>query len=336
MDAVVVVEILNRRDHVQSRQRISLHEGKRSFTIGRGAGCDVIVDDPYAAPIHVLVEVAEDGRVALTDQASVNGIWLHGQRIHGAQSARLAGSDFRIGHTRIRVRTPNQTLAPERADGSAATESSLPYGKLVAIGVLACVALLGYSSWLDAPRDIAATVASTLLGLVVVSGIWIGIWTLLSRIMLLEWRWLTHGAILLCSTAVVLIAESMFDIGLFALDVRSPGWVKFVLGTIAAGGLLYLHLVNASPMSRRVAGLFAFLIPALAFGTANWVEARKQRRDVNYIDMSQEVFPPYLRVRAAKPLDGFFESMAKLKDGAGEKRRIAISEGEDEEMIAEE
>ncbi len=330
MDAIVV-EILNRRDHVQSRQRM---DGKRRFTIGRGAGCDVIVDDPHVAAIHVVVDVAEDGGITLTDQNSVNGIWVKGQRIRSPQPASLVASDFRIGHTKFRVRSPNEQLAPERADGATATESQVAYGKWFAIGLLACAVLLGLSSWLDAPRDIAVTVASMFVGLSIAAGMWVGIWALLSRVMLLEWRWLTHGAILLCYVAVLTIADSIVDIGLFALDLRAPGWLKIALGTIAAGGLLYLHLLNASPMRKRIAGSVAFLIPALAFGTLNWVEARNQRRNVNYIESAQEVFPPYLRMRAAKPLNGFFDSMVKLKTEADEKRRVALEEGEDEEMIA--
>ena len=330
MDAVVV-EILNRRDHVQFRQRI---EGKRSFTIGRSATCDVIVDDPYVAATHVVVDIAEDGGMTLADQNSVNGIWLKGHRIRSTQTTPLVGGDFRIGHTRIRVRQQNEQLAPERADGAAAKESRIAYGKWFAVGLIACAALLALSSWLDAPRDIAVRIAGMLVGLATMSAVWVAIWALLSRVMLLEWRWLTHGAILLCSMALMTIIDSLFDIGLFALDLRAPSWIKIVLGTVAAAGVLYLHLLNASPVRKSIAGLIAFLVPTLAFGTLSWVEARNQRQNVNYIDATQELFPPNLRMRTAKPLDGFFEAMPKLKAEADEKRRIALEEGDDEEQTA--
>jgi pSer/pThr/pTyr-binding forkhead associated (FHA) protein len=331
VDTVVVVEVLTRRDHVQSRQRVALGAGKRSFSVGRGAACDVIVDDPYAAPLHVLVEIDEGGAIVLTDQASVNGIWLQGRRTRGAGPMPLQGGEFRIGHTRIRVRMPHEQLAPERSDGASATESQRPFGRWVAIGLLACVALFSYASWLDAPRDVAAALASALLGFALGAGLWIAIWALLSRIVVLEWRWLTHAAILLCSFALVLIADFLFDAGLFAFDLRSPSWLKAMFGALAAGALLYLHLVHASPIGRRLAGLCAFLIPILAFGTVTWVEARKQRHNVNYVDASRELFPPYLRMRTAKPLEGFLESTAEIRKGADEKRRIAIKEGDEVE-----
>jgi hypothetical protein len=147
-----------------------------------------------------------------------------------------------------------------------------------------------------------------------------------------EWRWLTHAAILLCSSALLLVIDSIFDIGLFAFDVRVPGWLKMVPGTVALGSVLYLHLVKASPISRWLAATFAFAIPILALGTTGWVEERNQRRDVNFVQATPELFPPYLRLRSAKPIAGFFESAATLKGHADEKRRIAISEGEDEEV----
>ncbi len=328
----IIVEILNRRDHVQSRQRI---EGKNTFTIGRSAHCDVIVDDIYVAPSHVAVHIADDGSIMLTDQNSVNGIWFKGQRIRGAQSTPLTGNEFRIGHTRLRVRVPNEALAPERADGAAAREENISYGKWFAIGLIACVTWVSFFAWLDAPRDVTAKVAGLLVGFGIAAGIWIAIWALLSRVMLLEWRWLTHGAILFCSLAAVLLLDSAFDIGLFALDFRAPRWLKICFVTLVASAILYLHLRHASPLRKRAAAIVAFVIPALGFGTLSWVEARSQKFNVNYIDEAREIFPPYIRLRAAKPLEGFIAATAKLKVEADEKRRVANEEGDDEDLMLE-
>lgn len=327
---VLIVEILNRRDHVQMRQRI---EGKQRFTIGRSANCDVILDDAYAAAEHVVVEIDASGAIALTDRNSVNGIWINGRRVRGAQAAPLTGNEFRVGHTRIRVRTINEQLAPERADGAAGRETRVSYGKWFAIGMIACIAWTLFATWLDAPRDIAVRVASMLVGFAIAAGVWIGFWALLSRVMLLEWRWLSHGAILFCSIAAVMIIDSLFDIGLFAFDLRPPHWLGIALGTLIGGGILFLHLRHASPLGKRVVSIVAFVIPALAFGTLSWVEARSQRNNVNFVEPAREVFPPFLRVRTAKPLDEFIASTAKLKTEADEKRRIAIEEGNDEEML---
>ena len=330
MDAVVV-EILNRLGHVQSRQRI---EGKRSFTIGRSAECDVIIDDAYTAPVHASVEIADDGRVLVTDENSVNGMWDNGRRIRGAQALALNGRDFRIGHTRVRVRSANEQLAPERADGTSSIESKRPYGKLLALGFVATFALLALTVWLDAPRDFEVRLATMLLGYATIAGIWVSVWALLSRVMMLEWRWLTHGAIFFCLLAAIFVVDSVLDIGLFAFDLHIPGWLKMAFGSVALGWLLYLHLLHASPLRKRVAGLVSFLIPALAFGTLYWVEQRNQRQNVNFIESTHEVFPYYLRLRAAKPLAEFLQGSAKLKSDAEEKRRIAIAEGDDEEAIS--
>jgi two-component system response regulator AtoC len=51
-------------------------------TIGRGAGCDVLIDDPSISRSHLVLSLNED-RILVTDQGGVNGTSLRGVRVPG-------------------------------------------------------------------------------------------------------------------------------------------------------------------------------------------------------------------------------------------------------------
>src|SRR4029453_9835347 len=91
--------------------------GQTHCTVGRSVTCDVVLDDPFVAAVHARISVDAEGRVTVTDLESINGLEIAGQRRHGGEPAELDGGGmFRVGHTRLRVRTAREVVAPERPD----------------------------------------------------------------------------------------------------------------------------------------------------------------------------------------------------------------------------
>lgn len=325
----VLIEILDSHGRVQTRERVALTDGTRSLTIGRGVNADVTLDDAYAAALHVYVEVTPEGRILVSDPGSVNGIVVAGKRHHGAQNFELTDGAIQIGRTRLRIRSAHEALAPEKPDHIEPASLVRSPAFIAAAGGLVCVAHLAYSSWLGAPRDLATTVVTALISAMLAAGTWVALWALLSRVMQGEWRWLRHSAILLGVAAVFVTFDGLLDVGWFMFSLPQWSTRAALVGAIAFGCALFLHLTHASNISLRRAALVACIVPALSGGVGQWVQERAQMRDVNHISASLRVYPPSLRLRAAGSVDEYFGSAAGLRETADKKRK-AMRDDDDE------
>ena len=69
------------------------------FTIGRRPGCDLVLPDPQVSRAHARIS-SQDGNFVLEDLGSINGTWVHGQRVQ--RHALRPGDEIQIGQTRLR------------------------------------------------------------------------------------------------------------------------------------------------------------------------------------------------------------------------------------------
>lgn len=317
----VLVEVCGVQGKVLARDRVVLDAGRRAFTIGRGVNADVTIDDDYAAPLHASITVTPEGRILVSDLGSRNGIVVSGKRHQGVAALELDDGMLKIGHTRLRVRTGNESLAPEKPDQIAPASLLRNPALLAAFAALACAGELAYSKWLDAPRDLAAELVKDLILALLAAGVWITFWAALSRMTQWVWRWSLHAAILLGVVAVFYAVDGVLEFLLFLIG--APPWTTravWVSG-IAVASAFYLHLLGATSMSARTAAVIAVLVPALFGGTIYWIVQHEAARDVDYIASKPRLYPPALRLRAGGSVDDFFRGdAAGLRARADEKR----------------
>ncbi len=69
----------------------------QELTVGRAAGCQVIVDDTYASQLHARV-YARDGRLFVEDLGSTNGTWLNREKVT-APTVMGRGDRLQVGNT---------------------------------------------------------------------------------------------------------------------------------------------------------------------------------------------------------------------------------------------
>ncbi len=331
----VLVEILGGHGRVLTRERVSLTGEHRVFTIGRSIRADVALDDAYAAALHVSVEITPDGEILVTDLGSANGIIVAGERHQNAQSLELADGLLQVGRTRIKVRTTHEDLAPEKSDQLRPSSILRDPAWIAGAGALVGGMQLAYGSWLAAPRDLATIIVTTLISGALAAGGWVAFWALLTRVMQGEWRWLRHAAIFLSVAALFVAINGVLELCWFMFSL--PQWSTRAawVGALAFGCALYLHLMHASSLTPRRAAWIACLIPALSGGAGQWVQARYQMRDVNYIATSVRIYPPSLRLRAASTVENYFQDSAALRDAADKSRKAIRADDEDDDTADE-
>jgi FHA domain len=324
MAPVILVEVLDRHHRVRARHQIDGTNGVVHCTVGRGAGCDVVLDDPFVAATHARVSVDAEGRVTVTDLGSVNGVEVDGRRLHGAEPVSLADGLFGVGRTRLRVRTATEVIAPEQVDGAGLTW--LPRAteqKLLAAAFAASVAMTVFEVWTATvkPRELSTSIVTTLLTLFALAGLWIVLWALASRVAFGESRWLRHALIVAVAYATFSVVAKALDVANGALGLHvSSTIVGPVLTGVGVSMVLSSHLVNASPMRARTAVTLGVVIPAVALAAILWIQVRAQERNPAYIDDRDQVLPPALLWRRGLPLERFATELAQLRARADAKR----------------
>lgn len=329
--ATVVVEKLDGAGRVLGRDRIVLHEAKRTFTIGRGVLADVYLDDPFAAALHASIELTSDGRLLVSDLGSVNGIILGSNRQHKLESEPVANQVLQIGRTRLKLRANDEDTAPEKPDTLNIAWRPQSYALTAIVAGAATVAQLAYATWYTAPRDLVATMAYSLAMPAVIAAAWVAVWGLLTRVMQGEWRWLRHLTIYLGGLALYTALGSILQLGRFVFSSSSWLGVDIWLGLAALGIVLYLHLRGASSLTRRHAAAVACVIPLLIGSAGHWFYFRNMARDVNHIGAHMPIYPSALRLTAAEPLDQFFARSAILRQLADRKLKAALAADPDDE-----
>jgi pSer/pThr/pTyr-binding forkhead associated (FHA) protein len=330
MEAVMVVEVLSGHHRVRARHRFAASGEAAQCTVGRSAACDVVLDDPYVAAVHARISVDTEGRVTVTDLESVNGIEVAGLRRRGGEPAELDGDGvFRVGHTRLRVRTAREVVAPERADRSesswwsrGAERNALTAGFVVSIAVTA------FQVWTTTtqPRELSTALVTTLLTLLGLAGLWIALWALASRVAFGESRWLRHATIVAVAYAGSTVTSLLLGVVNGALGLHLPPAVEPVLFGITVAAALSAHLVNASPMRARFALGLGATIPAVIIAAVMWTQARGQNRSPSYVADRDHVVPPVLVMRRGVSLERFATEVTDLRPRADDKRAFVERE----------
>lgn len=321
----VIVETLGSHGRVQARDRVPLTAEKRHVTIGRSPRADVILDDAYAAAFHAVIEVAPDGALLASDLGSVNGIGIAGRRHKGARQLPLPNGLLQVGRTRLRVRYSNEALPLEKPDHAAIAPARGSPSWVAATGGVVCAAYIAYSAWLEAPRDVATTIVVAFIPALLVAGAWLSLWALISRVTQGEWRLVWHTAILFSVVAAYVLTVNLLDIVWYVFSWAPSETRDVFIGTIAFAVALHWHLTHASGLSRGRSVMIAILLPAIVTGAGLWIQSRNQERNVNYIGINEQFYPPALRVREAASVQDYFERAARLQAQADSRQR-AIAE----------
>lgn len=315
-----VVELLDRDGAVAHRVPIT----QWPIRIGRALECEVMLDDVHAAPHHVTLASGTDGGVELVAGDSVNGVHLHGRQLPGGSRAALvAGSEWQVGRTRLRLRLAGETLPAELPLSTPSPVS----GRRLAAGL---VVLLGWvlgDHWLQSdPGDPLSSYLSVLLSVPLALGIWCFLWALGSKLFTRHFDFLAHLRWALGILLAGLVLDALLPLAAFALSwewlPRAGELLALLLGCV----LLHGHLSLIVPGRRRLLAVgFATL---LVVGAGLKLALHHQRTDRWFTPLYlSNLGPPALRLAPAITPRQFVDEARQLREPLERRAREAEAPG---------
>jgi hypothetical protein len=303
---MIWVELLSRHRDVTARFRID----SRQIAIGRGYDNDVILDDPYVAARHLRVFQDEAGKLVAEDLGSANGMYLDRDRKRLSRIVIDGNVPIRIGHTLIRIRETSHAVEDERLAKS--QRGFLPMVAAVVLGI----AVLGIDLlkvWFAQTSE--PHLSDYLTPSLILAGfalVWVGMWSLLSRLFSGQSHFLRHVLIAAAMALAVSVYNELSQFFAFSLAWPEPSTYGYIVAWLALAVMCFLHLREVGRTHLLAKGIVValLLVTAIAVQALQRSEAyaNSGRRTV-----PQVLLPPALRLVPLQDETAFFADIGKLR-----------------------
>lgn len=269
-----------------------------------------MLDDPYVAPHHAVIDADGDGRLTLRVLDTRNGVAHDGRQLARGDACVLAdnGPELQAGATRLRLRLAGEAPAPERVMPGVRPGQRTT----LAVIALALLALVLAEQWvaLDPGADYSAWLPA-IVGLPVMLVAWCGAWALASKLFQHRFDFGAHFALALPWLLALALVDSLQPA--LAAMLAAPGlWQLTGPATALLAALLVrAHLMHVLPMQRRVvsAGVAALLLAGGGLQMALTWRSTDSLRPQPYMS----TLPlPALRVAGTVPPQALVQDIAPL------------------------
>ncbi len=235
---------------------------KFPFTIGRGFGNDLILEDPHISPEHLRLDWNAERGWSAADLGSDNGLFINSIDLSRRSVTLSPGDEITIGRTRFRLVTPAhpvaKTLPMPRAHGVLSVLAK-PFNALVYF----FIAVMGLTLWFWLEvwsSDEGMTIIMLVLSTVLIILIWSGIWALAGRIIRHKSGFFEH---LTLSSTYVLLSALAYCVLDYADFLNSGGKfsaaLEYGVNFILAAGLIFGALGLSCEMPHRKRKIAALL-----------------------------------------------------------------------------
>jgi hypothetical protein len=285
VEQVVVAEVLEKSGRVHERIRLT----RFPATIGRGYSNDIILDDDFVSPHHAQIELNEDGRAVLVDLSSENGTYML-PKLQKTERLPL-GPDtlLRLGHTLLRLRSPNYQVAKTRHDNLSAGRLSrwIAGGLGAALSMAIVMALLLIESHQTSDQTIRPEqLLLHVLPFALAIPVWAGLWALASRAFAHHTFYAAHIAIASLAVIGFYLLDTAAEYYAFGLSADLSADLIFeVAGALVGAAMFYGHLRFATLLAPRVLATVSVFLSATLVGLSlltGYVESQEFSDDLPY------------------------------------------------------
>jgi len=307
---VIVVEILDRSGAPRERVRVPALPA----TIGRAYDNDVIVDDRYVSPRHARILLAENGDVVVEDAGSTNGLFVAASRERVERLTCDRETAFRVGHTLLRIRRPDDPVPPALVEREPAVRTDSWTVSIAAF--LGAAGLVILNHVLNSFERIQATQIAfglCIAGLLILA--WASGWALASRIVVHQARLREHMTVATLSTIAMMIADKALELGTFSLGLDDwTEWVVYVPFLVIFTFNLYGHLGLCTQSGPRRRARTAAMVAAVFVG---FVAFSAEIADDEFSvapTPNASLKPPFFRLVGALSAEAFVLEARSLKE----------------------
>lgn len=322
MSGPYFIETLARNGDVLHRHRVQA----LPIRLGRGYNNDFILDDPFAAPEHAVIEAGEDGALIMRDLGTRNGVVHRGRR---APAVALAGDTVvRIGHTTLRVRSADFAVAPEELDRTRHGWEGAPPGLL---GVLLLAGAVLFTAWLfDTQSPQLRRYVQALATAVGVGLVWAGAWAFANRLFGRLARLGRHLFIAGSAAAAVTLYKAVSSTLGFAFSLDALVRYSSHVTVAAAAAAVYFHLKTVKPEQSRRFGIICAVFALLSSSMIMLGNEQQHGRVADQLYMPV-ILPPAVRVSPDHPVDEYMGKVQGLKAQLDVERTRKVKDDGDEE-----
>ena len=298
------------------------------LTLGRSLAADVVLDDPFVAPLHATLHAEGNGPaggLTLEVGDTDNGV-LQGRQRH-ARGSRVpvpaAGALWQLGGLGLRLRLPAETLPPELPMPTATRRPWLQPAALA--GALMLLVAANHWRQLDPGHDASEWLVIA-TGLPLALMLWCGLWALGSKLFQHRFEFLAHLRIALPAVLAVELLDWLLPPLAAALGWPGLWRLTTPLQAVVLLWLLRQHLLRVLPgLSRAVTSFVA--AAGIAFAV---VAVSSAWRSVDRWSR-----PPYMstlplpatQLDSAEPVDALVGELAPLAARLAE--RVAKARAEE-------
>lgn len=285
-------------------------------SIGRAYDNDIILDDPYAAAHHAVIEMNQLDELTLRDLGSKNSIKHNHQSdnffvINGDTHYRLGRSELRIRAIDFQVAEEKEDLSDHRWDGWVTT--------IIGIVLIGITGLFEQWSTDFSDKDVSEYLL-TLVALLTGAAAWVGVWALLNRLLSGRTRFGRHTIIAACGLLVSGLWENLSNIIAYAFSWEPLATFTALPGILIGACVIYYHLMSlgikeSERIKFYVSGLTLFA--AIVVLVQNY-QSSHYLRDKLYMDV---IYPPYVRVSDEITLEDLSKDIEGLQEIADKDRK---------------
>ncbi|HAF01906.1 MAG TPA: hypothetical protein DCG63_11510 [Methylophilaceae bacterium] len=300
------IELLTRDQSLKARHRFD----HLPIRIGRGYDNDLILDDPYVAANHAIIETSETGDLYLRDLHSKNGLIHQGKR---QSSIALNDDVIRLGHTNIRVRDAAFSVQNELVDTASHGWEGWPpaLAGIAMITISACI-----STWLSLFEKSSAINYISIIAITFsIILIWCGCWAFANRVIGLggQARFGRHLFIVACA----IIIYDLWNI--FSMTVAYAFSLAFLtrygnhMAMAICAGMIFFHLCTMNNQHTKRFMIACIMLSAIGSGLILISNYQRSGQLADELYMTH-LLPPTLRQSANQPVDLFIEQARTMKE----------------------
>lgn len=311
---MIVAEVLDKAGRVHERIRLT----QFPVSIGRGYGNDIILDDEFVSAAHARIELDEEGQPVVVDLDSENGTFLLPALEKLKRRAVGADTLLRLGHTLIRLRSPDYAVSRTRHDSLGMNRASRwlasGLGAALTLGMVAALMLIeGYQTSMQVLKPEQLLLSA--LPVVLAIPVWAGLWALVSRSFAHHTFYLAHLTIASLGVIGFFLLDTTAEYYAFAFSAVLSADVIFqgAAGLVAAA-MLYGHLRFATLLTPKVVATASVLVASALLGLSTftgYVEGLEFSDDLPY---PGELKPAMFKLAKSRTPVRFAEDAKELKE----------------------